>query len=71
MTRDQKRRTAWIAQVNRWKVSLTLRDGSVIENTQVTAVDTDQIVCTRGGRGVALDSVLLIEVHSAQQALIA
>ena len=71
MTRDQKRRTAWIAQLNRWKVSLRLRDGSAIENTQVTAVDTDQIVCTRGGRWVSLDSILLIEVHSGQQALLA
>lgn len=70
MTRDQKRRTAWIAQLNSWKVSLRLDDGSAIEATQVTAVDSSSIVCTRGGRTVALERILSIEVQAGQPALL-
>ena len=71
MTWEQKRRTAWIAQLNRWKVNLRLVDGTSIEDTQVAAVDVDEIVCTRGGRVVGLERVLAIEVDDGQPALLA
>ena len=71
MTREEKRRTAWIAQLNRWKVNLRLVDGSAIENTQVLAVDIAEIACSKGGQVVQLESVLSIEVPEEQPRLLA
>lgn len=70
MTRDQKRRAAWIAQLNSWKVSLRLTDGSSIDDTQVTAVDERAIVCTRGGKTVDLERVISIDVYEGQRTLL-